>query len=115
MAPPIEKLTGGPPGKLQGGPAGGGAGGRGAGGAGGGPGALNAGQGANDTNTLLDKSHQGSLSKKILRILTVAAYLFFVSFAAIVLGVYYAFFWEHKPNVSRHGMPENGGEPAPPA
>lgn len=33
---------------------------------------------------------------KCVRIMTVSAYLFAVSFAAIVLSVYYIFFWKQK-------------------
>ncbi|XP_075243971.1 uncharacterized protein LOC142338210 [Convolutriloba macropyga] len=86
--------------KSPGGPGGGGPGGRGgnsgasgAGGAGGGAGA-----GGQDPNALLDKAKlKDNNKKKLLRGLTVVAYLFFVSLAAIVLAIYYAIFWDHVP------------------
>ena len=83
-----------------------------AGGVGGRGGASGAGAGgavvgAQDSNALLDKSKlKDNNRKKVMRMLTVVGYLFFVSLAAIVLAIYYAIFWDHVPNVSAN-IPED--------
>lgn len=47
-----------------------------------------------------DKMYEPKHNKKVLRVLTVVAYIFFVSFAAIVLSFYYIVIWQ--PKLSHH-------------
>ncbi|XP_044730938.1 uncharacterized protein LOC123293979 [Chrysoperla carnea] len=46
-----------------------------------------------------DKMYEPKQNKKVIRVLTVIAYLFFVSLAAIVLSLYYVILW--KPRAQR--------------
>jgi hypothetical protein len=43
-----------------------------------------------------DKMYEPKHSKKLIRVLTVIAYMFSVSLAAIMLSVYYVFLWNPK-------------------
>ncbi|KAJ9596271.1 hypothetical protein L9F63_027108, partial [Diploptera punctata] len=43
-----------------------------------------------------DKMYEPKHSKKLVRVLTVVAYIFSVSLAAIMLSVYYVFLWNPK-------------------
>lgn len=42
------------------------------------------------------KAHEASKTPKVIRVLTVCAYLFTVSLAAIMLSAYYIFIWDPK-------------------
>lgn len=42
------------------------------------------------------EAHEANKTSKIVRILTVSAYLFSVSLAAIMLSAYYIFLWDPK-------------------
>lgn len=44
------------------------------------------------------EAYEANKTPKIIRVLTVCAYLICVSLAAIMLSVYYIFLWEPKPN-----------------
>lgn len=45
-----------------------------------------------------DSMYEPKPNKKAIRILTVAAYVFCVSLAAIMLSLYYVFFWDPTPS-----------------
>jgi hypothetical protein len=49
-----------------------------------------------------DKMYEPKHTKKLVRVLTVVAYIFSVSLAAIMLSVYYEFLW--KPNPHYRGV-----------
>lgn len=51
------------------------------------------------------EAYEANKTPKIIRVLTVCAYLICVSLAAIMLSIYYIFLWEPKPNdpSSTHG------------
>lgn len=54
---------------------------------------------------------EASKPPKIIRILTVFAYLICVSIAAIILSIYYIFLWEpkrHDPSASNTAVHGNG-------
>lgn len=42
------------------------------------------------------KAHEANLTPKLVRVITVGAYLFTVSIAAIMLSAYYIFLWNPK-------------------
>lgn len=42
------------------------------------------------------EAHEASKTPKVIRVLTVCAYLFTVSLAAIMLSIYYVFLWDPK-------------------
>lgn len=44
------------------------------------------------------EAYEANKTPKIIRVLTVCAYLICVSLAAIMLSIYYIFLWEPKPN-----------------
>ncbi|XP_014247331.1 putative transmembrane protein INAFM2 [Cimex lectularius] len=44
-----------------------------------------------------DKMYEPKQNKKLIRVLTVIVYVFSVSLAAIILSLYYVFFWSPKP------------------
>lgn len=44
------------------------------------------------------QAYEANKTPKIIRVLTVCAYLISVSLAAIMLSVYYIFLWEPKPH-----------------
>lgn len=43
-----------------------------------------------------DRLYEPKHKKKVVRVLTVVAYVFFVSLAAIMLSLYYVFLWDEK-------------------
>lgn len=50
-----------------------------------------------------DRLYEPKHKKKAVRVLTVVAYVFFVSLAAIMLSLYYVFLWdEEKPDDKNH-------------
>lgn len=46
-----------------------------------------------------DKLYEPKQNKKVVRVLTVIAYLISVSLAAIILSLYYTFIWDPKDNI----------------
>lgn len=59
-----------------------------------------------------DKDHQlyePKPNKKAIRILTVAAYMLCVSLAAIMLSLYYVFFWNPNPTVKTVSVKPTSG------
>lgn len=57
-----------------------------------------------------DRLYEPKHKKKLVRVLTVVAYIFFVSLAAIMLSLYYVFLWNgnQKENM-RHIVPKSSG------
>lgn len=51
---------------------------------------------ANEAALKAVEAHEASKTPKIIRVLTVCAYLFTVSVAAIMLSIYYIFLWDPK-------------------
>lgn len=63
-----------------------------------------------------DKMYEPKHTKKLVRVLTVVAYIFSVSLAAIMLSVYYVFLWNPKDVHYRpvhHTTPNINSPPAP--
>lgn len=44
------------------------------------------------------EAYEANKTPKVIRVLTVCAYLICVSLAAIMLSIYYIFLWEPKPS-----------------
>jgi len=60
------------------------------------------------------KLYESKKIRKVVRVLTVLAYLLSVSLAAIILSVYYLFLWDPKiPSVGQEGRPMALPEPEP--
>lgn len=56
------------------------------------------------------EAHEANKTPKIIRVLTVCAYLVCVSLAAIMLSAYYIFFWQPKPHSELdHSEVSSGG------
>lgn len=47
-----------------------------------------------------DRLYEPKHKKKLVRVLTVVAYVFFVSLAAIMLSLYYVFLWNGDKNLT---------------
>jgi hypothetical protein len=61
-----------------------------------------------------DKLYEPRKTRKVIRVLTVMAYVLSVSLAAIMLSLYYVFLWDPKiPNVRREGAPMALMDPGP--
>ncbi|XP_069673099.1 uncharacterized protein [Periplaneta americana] len=59
-----------------------------------------------------DKLYEPKKKRKIIRVLTVLAYVLSVSLAAIMLSLYYVFLWDPKiPNTERGAMALRDPEP----
>jgi hypothetical protein len=61
-----------------------------------------------------DKMYEPKHTKKLIRVLTVIAYIFSVSLAAIMLSVYYVFLWNPKNINHRNVHPTTTSPNAPP-
>lgn len=48
------------------------------------------------------KMYESKQNRKLIRVLTVIIYVFSVSLAAIILSLYYMFFWQPQPRNSTH-------------
>lgn len=48
------------------------------------------------------KAYEANKTPKVIRVLTVCAYLMTVSFAAIMLSAYYIFLWDPKIPTDNH-------------
>lgn len=59
-----------------------------------------------------DRLYEPKHKKKLVRVLTVVAYIFFVSLAAIMLSLYYVFLWNgnQKENLRGVAYRSNGGQ-----
>lgn len=55
-----------------------------------------------------DKMYEPKQNKKLVRVLTVIVYVFSVSLAAIILSLYYVFFWTPKNNEVQQPVPAPG-------
>lgn len=60
-------------------------------------------QQAASTSALYERKH----NQKALKVLTVAAYILFVSMAAIILSFYYIFIWDPTSKPIQHKNPAN--------
>lgn len=64
---------------------------------------------SNEQSANANAMEKSGESSKVIRVLTVCAYLLCVSLAAIILSIYYIFLWEPKrhdpsnPNSGTHG------------
>jgi hypothetical protein len=61
-----------------------------------------------------DRMYEPKHTKKLIRVLTVVAYIFSVSLAAIMLSFYYVFLWNPKDIHHRNVHPTNPTPIAPP-
>ncbi|XP_023938822.1 uncharacterized protein LOC112046439 isoform X1 [Bicyclus anynana] len=83
-----------------------------------GPGSVRLGPGAAH-EVVLDALYERKRDKKTVRVLTVIVYVFCVSLAAIMLSLYYVFFWEPKDahyaqrKVSNTVTPQTSTTPMP--
>jgi len=60
------------------------------------------------------KLYESKKIRKVVRVLTVLAYLLSVSLAAIILSMYYLFLWDPKiPSVGQEGGPMALSDPEP--
>ncbi|XP_066998468.1 putative transmembrane protein INAFM2 isoform X1 [Anabrus simplex] len=61
-----------------------------------------------------DKMYEPKHTKKLIRVLTVVAYVFSVSLAAIMLSIYYVFLWNPRDqhHVAVHGVRNSSGPQA---
>ncbi|CAH1393212.1 unnamed protein product [Nezara viridula] len=55
-----------------------------------------------------DKMYEPKQNKKLVRVLTVIVYVFSVSLAAIILSLYYVFFWTPQKPQGQHSLPPTG-------
>jgi hypothetical protein len=61
-----------------------------------------------------DKLYEPKKKRKVIRVLTVVAYVLSVSMAAIMLSLYYVFLWDPKiPTLRREGAPMALMDPGP--
>jgi hypothetical protein len=56
-----------------------------------------------------DKLYEPKKVRKVIRVLTVMAYVLSVSLAAIMLSLYYVFLWD--PKITRAGVPQARTDP----
>jgi hypothetical protein len=68
----------------------------------------------NYSSATKDKLYEPKKKRKVIRVLTVMAYVLSVSLAAIMLSLYYVFLWDPKiPTVGREGAPMALIDPQP--
>lgn len=63
---------------------------------------------ANEAAIKAVEAYEANKTPKIIRVLTVCAYLVCVSLAAIMLSAYYIFIWDPKPHTDLTGHDASG-------